>query len=122
KAGDEIVVTRAATKEGIELLGTQHFGGGITALGWKPGQHVVQWRRTITSIRGNKIFFDAPLTTALDKKYGGGTVAAFRWPGRISRCGIENMRLVSTYDSTNEKDEDHRWMAITIDNAADVWV
>ena len=122
KAGDEIVVTRAATKEWIELLGTQHFGGGITALGWKPGQHVVQWRRTITSIRGNKIFFDAPLTTALDKKYGGGTVAAFRWPGRISRCGIENMRLVSTYDSTNEKDEDHRWMAITIDNAADVWV
>jgi len=122
KAGDEIIITRAATKEWIELLGTQHFGGGITALGWKPGQQVVQWRRVIKSIQGNKIFFDAPLTTALDKKYGGGTVAAFRWPGRISQCGIENLRLVSTYDTTNEKDEDHRWMAITIDNAADVWV
>ena len=109
-------------KNGLKCLGTDHFGGGITALGWKPGQRNIEWTRTVTTVNGNAITFDVPLTTALDKKYGGGTVAAFTWPGRISDCGIENLQLVSEYDTTNEKDEDHRWMAITIDNATDAWV
>ena len=122
KPGDQIIITRPSTKEWIEVLGTDHFGGGITSLGWKPGQRNIEWIRTITAVNGNVITFDAPLTTALDKKYGGGTVAAFTWPGRIGDCGVENLQLVSEYDSNNEKDEDHRWMAITINNATDAWI
>jgi hypothetical protein len=121
KAGDLVLITRPSTKEWIDILGTDHFGGGITALGWKPGQRNIDWVRTITAINGNSITFDAPLTTALDKKYGGATVSSFSWPGRIANCGIENIRLASAYDPTNDKDEDHRWMAITIDNATDIW-
>jgi len=122
KAGDNIIIARPSTKEWIEVLGTDHFGGGITSLGWKPGQRNIEWIRTITTVHDNTITFDAPLTTALDKKMGGGTVATFTWPGRISNCGIENLQLISEYDPANEKDEDHRWMAITIDNATDGWV
>jgi len=122
KKGDNIIITRPSTKEWIDVLGTGQFGGGITSLGWKPGQRNIEWIRTVTTINNNAISFDAPLTTALDEKKGGGTVATFTWPGRISNCGIENLQLISEYDPANEKDEDHRWMAITINNATDTWV
>lgn len=122
RPGDNIVITRASTKEWIDALGTAHFGGGITALGWKPGQRIIEWDRIVTAVDGDRISFDAPLTTALDKNYGGATVAAFSWPGRIANCGVENLQLISSYDNINPKDEDHRWMAITIDNATDAWV
>ena len=122
KAGDHIIITRPSTAEWIKLIGTDHFGGGITALGWKPNQRNIEWDRTITSVNGNTINFDAPLTTAVDKNFGGGTIAMYSWPGRISNCGVENIQLVSAFDTTNVKDEDHRWMAIIINNATDIWV
>lgn len=122
KAGDAVMITRPSTKEWIAVLGTDHFGGGITALGWKPGQRDLQWFRNIVSINGNTIVLDAPLTTALEKQYGGATIASYAWPGRILNTGIENIQLVSAYDANNPKDEDHRWMAITIDHAQDAWV
>jgi hypothetical protein len=122
KTGDQIIISRPSTAEWIAALGTDHFGGGITALGWKPGQRVIEWTRVITAINGNRISFDVPLTTALDKKYGGATIAAYSWQGRINNCGIENLKLVSRYDPANPKDDDHCWMAISIDNAIDTWV
>src|SRR2546426_789445 len=36
KVGDEVVVKRPSTKKWISTLGTETFGGGISALGWKP--------------------------------------------------------------------------------------
>lgn len=122
KAGDEVVITRPCTAAWIDVLGTAHFGGGITSLGWKPGQRELQWMRKVVSVQGNVLELDAPLTTALDARYGGGTVAAYQWPGRIAQCGVEGMQLISTYDKHNEKDEAHRWMAITIDHTQDAWV
>src|SRR6185295_9244727 len=68
KKGDSVLITRPCTKEWIDLLKTDHFGGSITSLGWKPGQRNIEWTRTITAISGNTITLDAPLTTALDKK------------------------------------------------------
>lgn len=122
KKGDAVIVTRKGTKEWIDKLGTDHFGGGITSLGWKPYQRNIEWRRTIKNISGNSITLDVPITTALDKQYGSGTIAAYTWQGLINDCGIENLQLVSEYDTNNPKDEDHRWMAIVIDNATDSWV
>lgn len=122
KVGDQIIITRPSTAEWISELGTDHFGGGITALGWKPGQRVIEWTHEVIDIHENRVMFNVPLTTALDKKYGGATIATFSWPGRITNCGIENLQLVSSFDPANPKDEDHRWMAITINNARDTWV
>ncbi|WP_311951953.1 DUF6298 domain-containing protein [Mucilaginibacter terrae] len=122
KVGDHVFIRRPSTKNWIELLKTDHFGGGITALGWKPGERDVIWDRTITAVSGNKINIDAPLTTALDTAYGGGLVSSYQWAGRISNIGIENLKLKSTYDAQNSKDEAHRWMAITMENVQDAWV
>jgi len=122
KVGDLVQVRRPSTKNWIEKLGTDHFGGGITALGWKPGQRDIFWDRKVVVVNGNNLTLDAPLTTALDSTYGGGTVAKYTWNGRISNIGIENLKLQSTYNKTNVKDEDHRWMALSFENVADAWV
>ena len=122
KAGDMIIIHRPSTQDWINKLGTDHFGGGLTALAWKPGERDINWDRKITAINGNTITIDAPITTALDSTYGGGMVAKYDWPGRIDRVGIENIRLQSAYDVNNPKDEAHRWMAITMENVADAWV
>jgi len=122
KTGDHILVRRPSTLSWIKQLGADHFGGGITTLGWKPGQRDISWERTITAISDNTITLDAPLTTALDTAYGGGTVAALQWPGRIEQVGVENLRCESAFNSANPKDEDHCWMAITLENVSDAWV
>ncbi|ANH83689.1 pectate lyase [Niabella ginsenosidivorans] len=122
KTGDRIHIRRPSVNEWIDVLGTRSFGGGLSALGWKPGEADLVFERIITAINGNTISIDAPLTNSLDKKYGGGTVTAFSWPGRIQNIGIENLSLVSDFDKSNPKDEAHRWMAITMENVEDAWV
>lgn len=122
KAGDKVIIMRHSTKEWIDMLGAGHFGGGITALGWKPGEQNIYWDKTIVSVTGNRIAFDAPVTTALDKQFGGGYVIPYLWKSRIADVGIENMQCVSEYDIQNPKDEAHSWMAVTMENVSDAWV
>ncbi|AYQ34565.1 pectate lyase [Runella sp. SP2] len=122
KVGDAVQVHRPSTKEWIQALGTEHFGGGVTALGWKAGQRDSYWDRTITAISGNELTLDAPLTIALDAAYGGGSVRVYQQQNTITNVGVENLRLVSAYDATNPKDEDHRWVGISLDNVQDAWV
>jgi len=122
KVGDEVVVHRPSTQKWIRVLGTETFGGGISALGWKPGERDLYFDRKIVSINANSITLDAPITTALDTTYGISTVASYLWPGRIQQVGIENLSCESTFDNNNPRDEAHRWMAITMENIQDAWV
>ncbi len=122
KAGDKITIRRPSTKEWIEDMNMVSFGGGISSLGWKEGDEDVLFDRTITAVDGNSISIDAPLTDALDAKYGGGFVSTYQWAGRVNNVGVENLHLISTYDEKNQKDEAHRWMAITMDNTENAWV
>jgi Family of unknown function (DUF6298) len=120
--GDQVLVRRPSTTGWVRQLGMETFGGGISALGWKEGQRDVRWDRRVTAVDGDGITLDAPLTTALDTAYGGGKVALYHWPGRISAVGVENLRCRSEYDIHNPKDEAHSWMAITLEDVSDAWV
>ena len=122
KQNDKIIIRRSSPDKWIKVLGTDHFGGGITALGWKPGDRDLYFERIVVNTEGNIVTIDAPVTTAIDSTYGGGSVYMFTWEGRINNCGIENLGCVSVYDKNNLKDEDHRWNAIIIENAEDCWV
>lgn len=122
KIGDFVQVQRPSTKAWIDTLGMDHFGGGVTALGWKPGQRDLYWHRKVVAVQGNELTLDAPLTTALDQTFGGGTIARYTWPGKIRQSGLENLRMESTYDTKNPKDEDHRWTGVTLENVEDAWV
>lgn len=122
KKGDRVRIKRPSTKAWIQALKMEEFGGETGWLGWKPGQRDIIWDRTITSVSGNRVTLDAPITTALDQKFGGGTIALYQWAGRISQIGVENMSVESAFDPANPKDEDHRWMGITWENAENGWV
>lgn len=120
--GDKVFVHRPSTQAWIDDLNMNEFGGESGWLGWKPGQRDLFWDREIIDVKNDLITLDAPLTTALEKKYGGGSVAGYHWKGRIRHVGVENIQCTSSYDVRNVKDEQHRWMAITIENAMDAWV
>jgi hypothetical protein len=124
KVGDTLDIIRPSTQTWIERLQMVNFGGvqGDWRLVWKPGSRELTWDRTVTAIDGDSVTVDAPLTTALDKQFGGGRLEAYQWPGRISNVGIENLRCESIFDSNNPKDEEHSWCVVTIENAQDAWV
>lgn len=122
KVGNYIRVHRPSTAKWIDTLGCDQFGGGISSLGWKPGQTDIFWDRKILTVEGDQITIDAPLTTAIDSTFGGGFVATSNLTGKINQIGIENMLIRSDYDINNPNDEDHCWMAITIENTWDAWV
>ncbi|WP_231625543.1 DUF6298 domain-containing protein [Pedobacter sp. R20-19] len=122
KVGDKIIIHRPSTKEWIETLKMVEFGGGESALGWKPGTRDLHFDREITAINGSILSLDVPITTALDSKFGGATVTKYKWDGRISNAGVENLKLESDYHKENIKDEYHRWNAISLENAEDAWV
>ena len=122
KKGDHVVVNTPITKNWIELLGTADYGGESGWIGWKGDDFVIRADREITNVQGNKITLDVPLTNALNEELSKSSVVTYTWSGRINDVGVENLTLKSDYDTTNPKDEQHRWHGISIENAEDVWV
>lgn len=122
KVNDTILITRPSTPEWIKQLNMDDMGGDRHGFSWRPGSRDVVWDRTVTAVDGETVTLDAPITLAIDPALGGGTVAKYAWPGRISHVGVENLRLESENDRNNPQDEDHAWMAIVIEHARDVWV
>jgi hypothetical protein len=119
KPGNTIRITRPSTEDWIIKLGATEFGGGEGG-GWKPGSRDITWQRRITAIEGNRITLDAPLTTDLAEP--GAFISPINPISSISQVGIENLTLESSFDSTNPKDENHSWCAITMENTTDSWV
>ena len=121
-AGDNINIVRPSTKEWIDRLGMNCFGGGLGVFGWKPGSRDLVWDRVIKSVDGNRVEVYAPVTTAIEAQFGGGFVQRYSRPGRISRLGVENLRCESSFDPGNPKDEAHSWTAVTMENVENAWV
>jgi hypothetical protein len=122
KIGDRVRVRRPSTWEWIRATGTESFGGAESAIGWKPGNQDIYWDRTVKAVNGNELQLDAPLTTDMDRAFAVDTVYAVQWPGRMQHSGVENLQLESAWNSANVKDENHRWMAIVLENMENGWV
>ena len=91
---------------------------------WPVGSRNLVWDREITQIdpTKNQVQVDAPITTALEAKYGGATIQKVLKDETIKNVGLENLILQSDYDKNNLVDEEHAWMAISINHAQDCWV
>ena len=124
KVGDQLIVKRPSTKEWIEKIGTDKIGIHVDypLTHWEPGDFDQHWFRKVVAVTQESITLDVPLTNSLDPQYGGGSVVRYVWEGRINNVGVENFRLVSTFDESNPKDENHRWMAVSLENVQDAWV
>jgi hypothetical protein len=122
--GDRIIVRRPSTSAWISLLGMNTFPGWRpeTRLHWQAGSRDVEWDRVVTGVNGTRVSIDAPLTTALDSEYGYGVVSRYEFAGRISRVGVEGLRLVSAFDESRLADEDHAWYGISLDKVENAWV
>lgn len=119
--GTRITVERPSPAEWIKTVGMDE-APGRQPYTWKPGAFNVRWDRVITAVDAEKITLDAPITVALESRFGGGTVQAYVQSGYIERAGVEHLRCESTFDAANPLDEQHAWNAIDLHAASDVWV
>ena len=131
--GDAVIVRRVGNMAWIRELKMDHLppradGGPVRP--WSPFD--LEFERIVTAVGGDRVTLDAPITCAIETKWGGGAVLEFR-DQRIRNVAVENMRGVSAfnpgktalYGREKEKyhsDEDHAWSFISIDNACDAWV
>src|SRR5262249_39719667 len=112
QVGDSVIVHRPSTAAWIHAIGMDG-----TTDPWKPGQEDMNSDRVITAIDSvhNLITIDAPLTDALEKQFGGGTIFKYANPGRIDHVGVESLSGWSDFDSNvkdtegNQTDENHAW-------------
>lgn len=122
KKGDHILINTPITQKWIDSLGTKDYGGETGWIGWKKDDFVIRADREVIQVQGNTVTIDVPLTNALNEKLAASNVVVYSWSGRINTIGIENLTLKSDFDTTNPKDEQHRWYGISIQNAEDAWV
>ncbi|MFT3786521.1 MAG: hypothetical protein QM770_10190 [Tepidisphaeraceae bacterium] len=120
--GDSVVITLPSTPAWIAALGMDDLGGDRHGPSWRPGSRDVVFDRVVTKIDGSTLTLDAPLTIALDAKFGGATIAKADTSGLVRNVGVENLRVVSAFDAKNPKDEEHAWFGVGINDARDVWV
>lgn len=120
-AGASVTVERPSPIEWLKSIGMDEAPGRQPYI-WKAGAFNVRWDRRVVAVNGAKLTLDAPLTVALESRYGGGTVQAYVQSGYIERSGIEHLRCESDYDQGNPLDEEHAWNAIDLHAASDVWV
>ena len=134
KPGDTLIVRRIGNQDWVNAVGM----GPENQFRWRPFN--IDWDRVVVGVQGNTIAIDAPITCAIEKRWGGGEVMKYDAPGRIERVGVENLRGVSEFDPTRRSkeygnmdrpnyvaeeyyaDENHYWSFITIDNAKNAWV
>jgi hypothetical protein len=135
KPGEAVVVRRIGNQAWIDEVG---MSAGSTTAPWRPFN--VDWDRIITEVQGNTITFDAPITCAIEKRWGGGLVMNSSDPGRISNVGVENLRGISEFDpgvrtanygnmdrpdyagEEYYSDENHFRDFISFDNSKNTWV
>jgi hypothetical protein len=134
KAGDTVIVRRIGNADWIAAMGMN----GPAPNTWRPFN--VEWDRVVVDVQGNTILIDAPITCAIEKKWGGGEILKYEDPGRIQNVGVENLRGMSEFNPTVRTkdygnmdrpnysaeeyyaDEDHYWNLITLDNIRNAWV
>ncbi len=135
KAGDAVVVRRIGNQAWIDAVG---MSAPNTTSPWRPFN--VDWDRVIVEVQGNTIVLDAPITCAIERRWGGGFVMNSSDQGRIQGVGVENLRGMSEFDPTVRtsnygnmdrpdyaaeeyySDENHFRDFISFDNARNCWV
>ena len=124
-----IHIVRPCTKEWIQSLAMNDFGGGLDYTGWKPTDIEITWDRTVKKVSGNTLTIDAPITTTLSSEYGDAYILKANCDSELTECGVENLSVYAAVDNgaasgsyVNPKDEDHCWDGIWVDHARDVWV
>jgi hypothetical protein len=135
RPGDTVIVRRIGNQDWIDAVG---MSGPDNASRWRPFN--VDWDRVVVDVQGDTITVDAPITCAIEKRWGGGEVVKYEDTGRIEKVGIENLRAMSEFDPTRRttqygnmdrpnyvaeeyyNDENHYRNFVIFDNTRNGWV
>jgi len=93
RAGDTVIVRRIGNQDWINEMGMNSAASPQAR--WRPFN--VEWDRVVVDVQGNTITIDAPITCAIEKRWGGGEVVKYEDPGRIEKVGVENLRGMSEF-------------------------
>ena len=123
-AGDYVLITRPSTSDWIKEIGADLLGyyADYNLPAWKSGDFDLRFHRRVVEADSDGITVDVPLPQSFDRQWGGGIVRKSIRDGIIRNFAVENLCLESEYEAGRPKDEDHRWIAISVDNARDGWV
>lgn len=111
--GDWIIVQRTPNQFWIDDLAMSQYG-------WTPDSYRHMYERYVVGITGNTITIDSPIVDVMEDQYGGGRIYKSRALSRVEQCGVENLRIESTYAS--DTDESHPWDAVVLRDVKDCWV
>lgn len=98
--GHTIIVRRVGNQDWIDAMGMNQEN---PAYRWRPFN--IEWDRVVADVQGNAVTLDAPITCAIEKRWGSGEVLRYDDPGRIEKVGVENLRGMSEYDQTQRSVE-----------------
>jgi hypothetical protein len=121
--GDLISVKRTPNQAWIDELGmdqTTLCGSDLACNGWTSTGYAIKHERIIKEISGNYLKLNIPIVNVIEDQYGGGKVSKASWSSRINNCGVENLRIVSSYASNI--DENHVWSAVKLSYTTNCWV
>jgi hypothetical protein len=111
--GDWIIVQRTTNQSWIDDLAMGQYG-------WRVDSYRHMYERHVVGVTGNTITIDSPMVEVIEDRYGSGRIFKSRPLYRLSQCGVENLRIESTYAS--DTDEDHPWNAVVLEDVEDCWV
>lgn len=103
---------------------------------WKSMSFVMRWERVVTKVKGNRVWMDNPVAMDLNAKYMRSAYLEHVTWDRTVGCGVENMCMVSEFDSTVVavqkrrkapdleylSDEEHAWLAVEVLAAEHCWI
>jgi hypothetical protein len=107
--GDTVLVHRVGNAAWIHFIKmdqiTPRPGHPDSTKQWQPFE--LSFDRVIGKVEGRHITIDAPITCAIDEKWGGGAISRYT-DERIEQVGVENLRGDSEFDPSITKEEDHK--------------
>lgn len=96
--GDQVLVLHPITAEWIHFMGMDTLVRGGQPRTWIEAGSVIRTDRTVESVVGDVVTFDAPLSDALDSHYTSASLVRYTFPGRIREAGVEGLRIVAPLD------------------------
>lgn len=120
--GDRVILQSQLTQTYIETLGLDNLESecGEGHIDWTPEIYTIKYKRVVTNVNGNDITLDAPVVDPITDINNPAVLMKYTWDDKIEECGVEYIRLESTYSS--ETDEAHGWRAILFNYIENAWV
>jgi len=120
KVGDKIIVFRPGTDAWIKDLKMDKIEERQGTKQWQASEFNFRFERVITDIQGHTVFIDNPIVMPMESKYGGGEIFRYRFDGRISQVGVENLYCESEF--ATDTSEDHGWDAVSYNKIENSWI